>query len=240
MGGVVEDTLPGGQAAGRPSGVSDGALPADDPAAGMTAMRLVHAAAELVCEEGLPAATVPRVAALAGSSPEGFLQVFPSLEDCLRLGCAQCVIRAAGRARRRAAGSTDARPHAALDGLLEFVEQESELAGLCTAVLLAPSASTVFSCGSLSARDRLALGTLEPALSLVGRTLSEAASEPTRDGQRASVPAGLVSEAQSMRLVRCLASLGLVLAGASDAIASVTEDGQRLCGLLLAGPAPSR
>jgi len=236
MGGVVEETRPGGEAARRTRGETEGTLPTAGHAARMTAMRLVHAAAELVCEEGLAAATVPRVAALAGSSPREFLAVFPSLEACLQAGCAQCLLRAAGRARRRAAGSTDARPHAALDGLLEFVEQESELAGLCTAVLIAPTPTAAFSCDSLSEADRLALGTLAPALGLVERALSAAASEPSLPETRA----GLMSPAQSTRLVRCLASLRLAVPGATGGLATVTEDGQRLRLLFAAAAAQSQ
>jgi AcrR family transcriptional regulator len=149
----------------------------------MMAMRLVHAAAELVCEEGVAAATAPRIATLAGASPRQFHDVFSTVESCLWAGCAQGLSRAAARARRQAEGSAASRAHATLDGMLEFVEQEVELAGLSVAVA-ADAGATLSSRGSLPERDRLSLVALAPALILAHRALTVLAQEHPLQEQR--------------------------------------------------------
>jgi AcrR family transcriptional regulator len=228
---VVEKTLKGGSAPRRAVGATGGALPPSDHAVRMTAMRLVHAAAELVCEEGMAAATGPRIAALAGASPRQFHDVFPTIESCLWAGCAQGLSRAAARARRQAGGSTASRGQAALDGLLEFVEQEVELAGLGVAVA-ADAGATLLPRGSLPKRERLSLAALMPALVLVQRALTVLAQEPRLHEQRLAARAGLSSHAQSARLLRCLLVLRLLERADATQPALLTPRGLRITELL--------
>jgi AcrR family transcriptional regulator len=197
----------------------------------MMAMRLVHAAAELVCEEGLAAATAPRIAALAGASPRQFHDVFPTVESCLWAGCAQGLSRAAARARRQADGSTASRAHATLDGMLEFVEHEVELAGLSVAVA-ADAGATLLPRGSLPERERLSLAALAPALILAHRALTVLALESRLQEQRLAARAGLASHARSARLLRSFLALRLLERADASDHALLTARGQRIAELL--------
>lgn len=176
-------------------------------------MRLVHAAAELACDEGLAALSATRVARLAGVPVHDFDAVFGSVERCVAAGRQVALERAASAARIAASGDPAERPASALDGLLEFAEQEQELAGLCVEIALRRGAVRV------DGQDGEAL---HPPLALVGRALGALAAEPDL-GARLAVRAGLSSVAQAGRLTVRLADLGLL-----DESLCVTERGAAL------------
>jgi AcrR family transcriptional regulator len=178
----------------------------------MNRLRLIHAAAELACEESLEAVRVERVAGLAGTSTQVFLEEFDSVSACLRAGTEMALARAARKAQH-AAGSGRPRPPAALDGLLDFAEQEPELAGL--GVLVACSEQ-----GCETPPPAAAWQPLEPALSLVAGALSAIGDRPGLHPQRLAARAGLASQAQADRLLARLEALGLVAAAGQQIVAT--------------------
>jgi AcrR family transcriptional regulator len=103
-------------------------------------MRVLHALAEIAGEEGLDAATVPRVCSLAGVSEQMFERIFSDREDCLR----QAFEETAARARSRIRAAVDGEEacwedslRARLAALLAFLDEEPELARLCVTYALA-------------------------------------------------------------------------------------------------------
>jgi AcrR family transcriptional regulator len=163
-------------------------------------MRLIHAAAELAGEQPPQPLSPERVAALAGVSPAAFAREFDSVEACLRAGAEAALVRATTQARRAAGGDPAARPRDALDGLLEFAEQQTELAGLC-----------VLYAGGASGRAQLALpASLVPALAVALRVLTAIEERPGLHPQRLAGRAGLGSEARSARLIGRLVRFGLI------------------------------
>jgi AcrR family transcriptional regulator len=105
----------------------------------MQRMRILHALAEIVYEEGFEAATVSRVCALAGVPTRVLHGLFRNRGDCLEHAFEETVARARAR-MSSASGSLECwqeRVRAGLDALLEFLEQEPELARLCLTQSLA-------------------------------------------------------------------------------------------------------
>lgn len=111
---------------------------AEPEALRMVRMRVIHALAEIVADEGLQAASAERVAELARVSTHSFTQLFGDVRGCVQAGCAEGLRRAACGVRRAArAAPADARLAGGLDALLLFSEQEPELARLCVVGVLA-------------------------------------------------------------------------------------------------------
>jgi AcrR family transcriptional regulator len=175
--------------------------------------RLIHAAAELACEESLEAVTIERVANLAGTSRETFLGEFDSVQACLQAGTDMALARAA-RSAQRTAGAADPGSARALDGLLDFAEQEPELAGL--GVLL------VCSQGCPEAPSAVPWRQVTPALALVVRALSAVEERPGLHPQRLAARAGLASQAQADRLIARLQAMGLIAAADQRIVATAS------------------
>lgn len=131
---------------------------------------------------------------------QDFDMVFGDVERCLQAGRLEAVRRAAGCARKAAAGDTHARPQSALDGLLEFAEQQQELAGLCVAMAVRAHRAPV---------DAELLAVLAPPLARVARVIGVLAEDPA-SGQRLAARAGLASVTQAGRVVVRLCELGLL------------------------------
>ncbi len=95
-------------------------------------MRILHALAEIACEEGLEAVTVTRICSLAGASRRAFHGLFADRDDALAQAFEETVARARARVRAAAAdlASGDERRRATLLALLAFLEEEPELAGM--------------------------------------------------------------------------------------------------------------
>ena len=166
----------------------------------LTRLRLIHAAAEVACETGLGELSRGRVARAACVSLEDFDAVFADVAACVRAGREEALRRAAAAARIAASGDPENHPQAALDGLLEFAEQQQELAGLCVEMALAS--------GGGNGREREVHAALAPALALVARALDLLAEEPAL-GARLAARAKLASVAQAARLTVRLCELRL-------------------------------
>lgn len=128
----------------------------------MQRARILSAMAQLVCEPGIHATTVARVISRAGVSRRTFYEHFEDRNDAL-LGVLDEAIARAGvslaRARRPDAptGWVD-RIRADLLALLEFIEDERELVGVCLVHALAGGDAR------LLARREHVLGTLAAAV----------------------------------------------------------------------------
>jgi AcrR family transcriptional regulator len=125
----------------------------------MQRMRILHALAEIVSEEGADAASVPRVCTLAGVPSSTFHELFRDRGECLKHAFDETVQRARANIGANASpleGSHD-RIRAGLLALLTFLEEEPELATLCISRSLAGKPEI------LTRRDRV-IGELAAAL----------------------------------------------------------------------------
>jgi AcrR family transcriptional regulator len=95
--------------------------------------RILSAMVQVASEHGAESATVTRVLAMARVSRKVFDELFENRNDCLRAAVEDAV----GRARERASAAYDPRArwvdrtHAGLCALLEFIDDEPDLARLC-------------------------------------------------------------------------------------------------------------
>jgi AcrR family transcriptional regulator len=198
-------------------------------------MRLVHALAEIVCEQGLAGASAARVAALAGVSQREFELCFGDLEHCLSWGCEQALIRAASSARGAAATVPDG-----LDGLMAFAEQQSELAGLCLARLCEVGvAGFAGRPGERPAGCERACRQLGPGLAAVGAALDVLGALPGVADAQLARAARLRDGAQAARLRALLVLLGLLSAG-GGARRQLTPAGAELKWMFVHGAPRSR
>jgi AcrR family transcriptional regulator len=98
--------------------------------------RLLRAAAQICSEGGLESVTVARVVARAGCSRRKFYDLFADRDACLLAALEHAVERATSRVTpsHAAAGRWIDKTRAGLLALLEFFEDEPELATLCLVV----------------------------------------------------------------------------------------------------------
>jgi AcrR family transcriptional regulator len=134
--------------------------------------RILSATIEIGSEHGPESATVTRVIALAGVSRKTFYDLFEDRSDCLRAAFEETVQQAcerAGAVYDPRARWVD-RVRAGLRALLEFIDDESELARLCLRYALGDPAV-------LNGRRQ----TLDQLARLIdgGRTATRASREPT-------------------------------------------------------------
>jgi AcrR family transcriptional regulator len=210
-------------------------------------MRLVHALAEIVCEQGLDAASAARVAARAGVTPREFEVCFGDLEQCLSWGCEEALLRAAASVRGASAARTAPPGLDALDGLVAFAEQQSELAGLCLARLRRMGTAGFVGLpgrtAERAAERARACRELGPGLAAVGAALDVLGALPGLADTQLARAAGLRDGAQAARLRSVLVRLGLLseLAGARH---ELTPAGSELQWIFVheaaRSPAPSR
>ena len=198
-------------------------------------MRLVHALAELACERGLGSVSADQVAALAGVGGRDFAARFASLDDCVLAGCAEALARARRSALAAAGGSIERDPLRALDGILEFVALESELAGLCLARLLAAGPYGMLP-GRGGAQSRAASRELLPALALAGAALDVLDALPGCSEASLMQAAGLQSTERAARLAAALRALGLL--APAPAPNTLTDAGRELKRLFVSRARP--
>ena len=108
-------------------------------------MRILSAAVRLASEHGSASATVTRVADFAGVSRNTFYALFKDRNDCLRAAFEESVALAAERAGAVYApeASWTDRVRVGLAALLEFLDEEPELAQFCVVQALAAGPATL-------------------------------------------------------------------------------------------------
>jgi AcrR family transcriptional regulator/DNA-binding MarR family transcriptional regulator len=104
-----------------------------DKVDGIQRARILSAMAEVVTEQGLPAATVANVVARAGVSRRTFYELFADREECFLAAFdhAAGLAAAAVLAEYRRPGAWRDRIRAGLLALLEFLDEEPSLGALC-------------------------------------------------------------------------------------------------------------
>jgi AcrR family transcriptional regulator len=119
--------------------------------------RIVSAMVQLACDQGVESATATKVIRLARVSRRTFYELFEDRDDCLAGAIEDAVALVADRAR--AAYSNEARwvdrVHAGLLAVLQFFDEEPELARLCVVQALAADTATLTRRGEVL--DQLAL-----------------------------------------------------------------------------------
>jgi AcrR family transcriptional regulator len=118
---------------------------ASRPTSELQRLRILSAMARVVCEEGVGAATVSRVIGAARISRLTFYNLFEDRDDCLHAVLEEAVSLAVERATAAYASERRwvDRIGAALLALLEFFDEEPELAQLCLVQSLAASPKTL-------------------------------------------------------------------------------------------------
>jgi AcrR family transcriptional regulator len=108
-------------------------------------LRILSAMTQIVCEQGVQCATVARVVDAARVSRLTFYDLFADRDDCLRAVLEETVLLAGERAHAACAGETRwvDRVRAALLALLEFFDEEPDLARLCVVHALAAGSETL-------------------------------------------------------------------------------------------------
>ena len=198
-------------------------------------MRLVHALAELACERDLGSLSAAQVATLAGVGTSDFAARFQSLEDCVQAGCAEALTRARRSARAAARGSIEGDPLRALDGVLQFVTFESELAGLCLAALRAAGPGAMLPARG-AGEARAAARELLPALAPAGAALDVLDALPGCSDASLAQAAGLGGTVRALRLTGAMRTLGLLDATAAGN--SLTHAGRELKWLFISRARP--
>jgi AcrR family transcriptional regulator len=133
--------------------------------------RILSAMVRVTSEDGTESATVARVLVVAGVSRKVFYELFEGRDDCLRAALDDAV----GGARERASAAYDPhapwaeRTRAGLCALLQFIDDEPELARVCIKQALA-------SPGTLNGRGE----TLDQLMRLIdeGRTATRSSRTP--------------------------------------------------------------
>jgi AcrR family transcriptional regulator/DNA-binding MarR family transcriptional regulator len=103
-----------------------------DKVDGIQRSRILSAMAEVVCEQGLAAATVANVVARAGVSRRTFYELFSDREECFLAAFDHAAGLVSGRvlAEYERPGTWRERIRAALAALLEFLDEEPNLGAL--------------------------------------------------------------------------------------------------------------
>jgi AcrR family transcriptional regulator len=135
-------------------------------------LRILSAMARIVCEHGVRSATVARVVGTAGVSRVTFYDLFADRDDCLHAVLETAVALASERASAAYASETGwaERVRAGLRALLEFFDEEPELARLCVVQAMAAGPETL--ARRVEVLDQLA-GVVEQ-----GRPASRSVAEP--------------------------------------------------------------
>jgi len=108
-------------------------------------MRVLTAMVHVACERGVGAATVAHVVSRAGVSRRTFYDLFENRQECFLAAFEEAVALAAERARTACAAQERwvERVRAGLLALLEFFEDEPELARICVVQALAAGPDTL-------------------------------------------------------------------------------------------------